>query len=151
MKIDLSGKVAVVTGATGQLGRTMVRSLAECGADVVLCYHKNQTFAEQLKDEIESTWPVKAMAVMTDITSLDSIMALQKSVSQQLGTADIIVNNAVTGISQWKSVLEQDVKDYEGSQSIRSHRAGPSATGRANMTGQKKTQTRISRILTGCP
>lgn len=115
MKIDLSGKIAVVTGATGQLGRTMVRSLAECGADVVLCYHNNQAFAEQLRDEIAAAWSVRAMAVMTDITSLDSVMALQKTVSQQLGTADIIVNNAVTGIAQWKSVLEQDVKDYEGS------------------------------------
>ena len=36
MKIDLTNKNAVVTGATGELGRTMVRSLAECGANVVL-------------------------------------------------------------------------------------------------------------------
>ena len=63
MKIDLSGKIAVVTGATGQLGRTMVRSLAECGADVVLCYHNNQAFAEQLRDEIAAAWSVRAMAV----------------------------------------------------------------------------------------
>jgi 3-oxoacyl-[acyl-carrier protein] reductase len=36
MKIDLSGKIALVTGATGDLGRVMVRTLAACGADVVI-------------------------------------------------------------------------------------------------------------------
>jgi len=37
--IDLINKVAVVTGGAGQLGRAMVRGLAECGANVVICYY----------------------------------------------------------------------------------------------------------------
>lgn len=36
LKIDLTGKTAIVTGATGQVGRVMARTLAQCGADVVI-------------------------------------------------------------------------------------------------------------------
>lgn len=38
MKMDLTDKIALITGAAGQLGRVMVRTLAECGADVVIHY-----------------------------------------------------------------------------------------------------------------
>lgn len=48
MKIDLTGKIALVTGATGQLGRIMARTLAGCGADVVIHYLKNRKKAERL-------------------------------------------------------------------------------------------------------
>ncbi|HOC31270.1 MAG TPA: SDR family NAD(P)-dependent oxidoreductase, partial [Armatimonadota bacterium] len=52
--IDLSGKTALVTGATGALGRAMARTLALCGADVALHYHRNAPMAETLKGEIEA-------------------------------------------------------------------------------------------------
>ncbi len=42
MKIDLSGRIALVTGGSGELGREMVRTLAECGAAVVIHYHRQQ-------------------------------------------------------------------------------------------------------------
>ncbi|MDP6416883.1 MAG: hypothetical protein QGG54_17890, partial [Gammaproteobacteria bacterium] len=41
LQLDLSGKIAVVTGASGDLGRVMVRTLAKCGADVAIHYNKN--------------------------------------------------------------------------------------------------------------
>ena len=41
MKIDLSGKTALVTGATGDLGRVIAMTLARCGADVALHFHSN--------------------------------------------------------------------------------------------------------------
>ena len=42
ISIDLSEKTALVTGATGQLGRVMARTLAEAGADIILHYHQNK-------------------------------------------------------------------------------------------------------------
>ncbi len=112
MKIDLTGKNAVVTGATGQLGRTMVRSLAECGANVAICYYRNENFAGELKSEIEDKYKVKAAAVRADVTDLDSILAMRDEVRGSLGAADIIVNNAVIQY-KWTSVIDQAAEDYE--------------------------------------
>jgi 3-oxoacyl-[acyl-carrier protein] reductase len=53
LTLNLTGKIAVVTGATGQLGRVMVRTLAECGADVAIHYLQNADKAAALKAEVE--------------------------------------------------------------------------------------------------
>jgi 3-oxoacyl-[acyl-carrier protein] reductase len=112
MKIDLSGKIAVVTGGSGELGRTMVRSLAECGAKVAICYHSSKDFANTLKEEVEKKYSVKALSVSCDVTDIESIMNMKEEVVEKLGKADIIVNNAVIQY-KWTSVLEQDIEDYE--------------------------------------
>ena len=52
MKIDLTGKKALVTGGSGGLGRTIVRTLAECGADVAIHYNSDRKSAEALVDEL---------------------------------------------------------------------------------------------------
>lgn len=112
MKIDLSGKTAVVTGATGDLGRVMVRTLAECGAAVAVHYRSNAEKAEELCGEIERTG-AKAVAVQADVTDFDSVRAMERRVADALGPADIIVNNAVIQYT-WTSVLEQAPDDYDG-------------------------------------
>jgi 3-oxoacyl-[acyl-carrier protein] reductase len=112
MKIDLTNKTAVVTGATGKLGQTIIRSLAECGADVGICYYNKKDFASELKNEIQKKYSVKAITVRADVTDFNSIMSMKNEILQSLGTADIIVNNAVIQID-WKNILEQDPKDYE--------------------------------------
>ena len=113
MKIDLTNKTAIVTGGTGELGRTMIRSLAECGANVAICYYNKKDFASELKNEIEKEYRVKAVTVLADVTNLDSIMTMKKEVLQSLGITDIIVNSAVIQIHEWTSVLEQAPQDYE--------------------------------------
>lgn len=111
MQIDLSGHLALVTGATGQLGRTMARTLAECGADVVVHYHQNRAKGEELVAEIRDAGR-KAALVQADVTDKASVEAMQKQVAAEIGDPDIIVNNAVIQYP-WKSVLEQDLADYE--------------------------------------
>jgi 3-oxoacyl-[acyl-carrier protein] reductase len=113
MQIDLTGKNAVVTGATGDLGRTMVRSLAKCGANVGICYASQKDFASALQQEIEADCNVKAVAVQVDVTDLDSVMAMQKEINRALGVADIIVNNAVIQVPQWQTVVDQSIEDYQ--------------------------------------
>ena len=46
--IDLSNKVAVITGGSGALGRVMVRTLAEAGADIAICYYRDEKTAHYL-------------------------------------------------------------------------------------------------------
>ena len=111
LTLDLTNKIAVVTGATGQLGRVMVRTLASCGADVAIHYLQNADKAAALKAEVEAMGR-RAIAVQADVSDKASVLALRDAVTQNLGAADIIVNNAVSG-SPWKSVLEQSVDSYE--------------------------------------
>lgn len=112
MKIDLSGKTALVTGASGELGRVMARTLAECGAAVAVHYHRNAEKAEQLKQELEASG-FQAAAVQADVTDLSSVMAMKDAVTSTLGMVNIVVANAVIQYS-WTSVLEQDPEDYRG-------------------------------------
>ena len=110
--IDLKGKTAVVTGGTGELGRTMVRELANCGANVAVCYYTQEQAAKALQTEVEQQYGVKACAVYADVTNKDSIMAMKARVGETLGHVDIIVNNSVIQYN-WKSVLDQNIDDYE--------------------------------------
>lgn len=111
MKIDLTGKLALVTGATGDLGRVMVRTLAECGADIVIHYSKNIDTANKLREEIQATGR-KAIIVQADITDNQAVMKMKDYVIKNIGTPDIVIDNAVIQYT-WKSVLEQDIEDYE--------------------------------------
>ena len=112
LALDLSGKIAVVTGATGQLGRVMARTLARCGADVAVHYHKNADMAETLCAEIAAMGR-KAVAVQADVADKEAVLKMRDAVTEALGPATIIVNNAVAP-SHWASVLEQTPEDYEG-------------------------------------
>jgi len=112
LTLDLTGKICVVTGATGQLGRVMARTFARCGADVAINYLKNQQMAEQLVAEI-TAMGCRAIAVQADVTDKASVLALRDAVQNGLGEADVIVNNAVIQYT-WVSVLEQGLEDYEG-------------------------------------
>lgn len=111
MQIDLQGKIAVVTGATGQLGRVMVRTLAGCGADVVIHYLRNRAQAETLLAEVTALG-VRGMTVQADVTDEAAVFAMRDAIAATLGDPHIIVNNAVAQYG-WTSVLEQDVADYE--------------------------------------
>lgn len=110
LNIDLTGRTALVTGATGQLGRVMARTLASCGADIVIHYRGNTDKAADLQREIEELGR-KALAVQADVTKADDIEAMKRAAEERFGGVDIIVANAVVQY-QWTSVLEQPAEDY---------------------------------------
>jgi len=113
INISLEGKIAVITGATGQLGRVMARTLALCGADIAVCYNKNSEMAELLANEIRAIeHGCRAVTVQADITNEDSINLMRDKIKAELGCADIVVNNAVIQY-EWKSVLEQNIEDFK--------------------------------------
>jgi len=113
MQIDLSGKLAVVTGSTGQLGRVMARTLAACGADVVIHYlHNSEKAGELLADVLQLG--VRGMTVAGDVGDLDTVLAMRDAIYAAMGKdPEIMVNNAVAQY-HWTSVLEQASEDYEG-------------------------------------
>lgn len=111
LQLDLTGRIALVTGATGDLGRVMVRTLADCGADVVIHYRSNEGKALELKQAVEALGR-RAITVQADITKQGDVDRLQAEAAAGLGHVDIVVANAVIQY-QWESVLKQSVEDYE--------------------------------------
>ena len=109
--IDLSGRIALVTGGAGQLGRAICRTLGRAGADVVVHYHTSEAMATRLVEEIRAMGR-RAMKVQADITDADSITAMKEAVVAELGNPDIVCTNAVIQYA-WKTVLEQDIEGYE--------------------------------------
>src|SRR5919198_353168 len=112
VQLDLSGKIAVVTGGSGELGRVIVRMLARCGADVAVHYFRHAEQARGLLDELESLG-VRGMTVQADVTQLESVYAMREAIVHTLGSPHILVNNAIIQYQPWTSVLEQPMADYE--------------------------------------
>lgn len=90
----------------------MVKGLAQCGANVAVCYYSQAEYANKLKTEVESEYGVKAIVVKADVADQDSILTMKKEINRLLGTVDIVVNNAVIQY-EWKTVLNQQIEDYE--------------------------------------
>lgn len=112
LSIDLRGRVALITGATGQLGRVMARTFAGCGSDVALHFHASRAKADVLKAEVESLG-VRACAVQADVAEFTSVVAMRDTVVAALGAPDIVVACAVSQVHPWSTVLEEDLADYE--------------------------------------
>ncbi len=111
LKIDLSGKLALVTGASGELGSVIARTLAECGADVVLHYCRNAERAQRAAKAVEAAGR-RAFLVQCDVTDFEDVQRMQNIVSEQCGTVDLLVANAVIQY-EWKSILEQPLQDFQ--------------------------------------
>lgn len=109
--IDLSGQIAIVTGGSGDLGRVMCRTLAAAGADVAVHYHSSESKAQDVADEITALGR-RAITVRADVTDYASVLAMRDRVEAELGTANLIVNNAVVQYG-WKSILDQDLADFD--------------------------------------
>lgn len=112
IQIDLKGKTAFVTGATGQLGRVIVRKLCEAGANVALQYQHNGEKAAQLVEEARGLG-VQAMAVQGDITVLSQVEEMGRQVRDKMGWPHILVTAAVIQYTPWVPVIEQSLADYE--------------------------------------
>ena len=104
----LTGKVAVVTGASRGLGRAMAVALAEAGADVAV--------AARAKPELEETAHLvercgaRALALPTDVASYPSVESLLSQTVSVLGRLDVVVNNA--GIARVAPLAEASLDDW---------------------------------------
>lgn len=92
---DLSGKVALVTGASSGLGLQFAKTLAGQGADVAICARREDRLAS-LKAEIEAMGR-RCVAVRCDVNEIEDIKNVVSETVKQLGTIDILINNAGVG------------------------------------------------------
>lgn len=110
MRLDLSGRVAVVTGASRGIGRAMAVTLASAGASVVVNYRDNAAAAEAAVTSIEAAGG-RAIAVQADVTQAVAAERLIGAALEHFGRLDILVNNA--GITGDVLILRMKDEDFD--------------------------------------
>jgi NAD(P)-dependent dehydrogenase (short-subunit alcohol dehydrogenase family) len=91
-RFDLTGRVALVTGGTRGLGRAIVRTLAQAGADVVVSSRK-QDACDEAADEVRRAGR-RALALKCHVGHWDEIDTLVDAAYDEFGRVDVLVNNA---------------------------------------------------------
>jgi 2-deoxy-D-gluconate 3-dehydrogenase len=89
---DLTGRTALITGASRGIGRAIALGFADAGADVALA-SRDVAALEQVRDEVQERGR-KAVVIPTDVLDVASIAAMVSTAIEQLGAIDILVNNA---------------------------------------------------------
>lgn len=95
-KLSLKGKIAIVTGASRGLGRSMALGLAEAGADVAIV-SRGLPDLEKVAEEIRSLGR-RALPISADMSNLEDISKMVDKVQNEFNKIDILVNNAGTTI-----------------------------------------------------
>lgn len=102
----LTGKIAIVTGASEGIGRDMAIGLAKAGADVIVCSRREQKLL-QVKAEIESLGRRSEIFVL-DICKIHEIEGLKAFVEKRFGRIDILVNNAGYAVTKLADETTED-------------------------------------------
>jgi 3-oxoacyl-[acyl-carrier protein] reductase len=105
----LSGKVAIVTGGTRGIGRSIVQAISREGADCAFTYVKSPALAESLAEEVRGMGG-RALPVELDVRDFEGAKALVERVKGELGGLDMLVNNA--GITRDRSLMMMDREDW---------------------------------------
>ena len=110
MQNTLTGKVALVTGASQGIGRAIALKLAAEGAAVVINYHGSMEKAKEVKAEIESDGGI-AEIMQCNVADYQATEAMIRKVTDDFGRLDILVNNA--GITRDGLLMKMSEEDYD--------------------------------------
>jgi 3-oxoacyl-[acyl-carrier protein] reductase len=117
--LDLTGKVALITGASSGIGAATAILFSELGARVAIGYNTNESGAELVQSQIHSKGG-EAVIVQADVASAQQIRSLVEQVVGALGPIDILVNNAGSLLERlpllalteerWDAVMDLNLK-----------------------------------------
>src|SRR4051794_7386905 len=116
MDKKLTGKTALITGASKGLGKAMAMALGAAGAKVALI-SRNRAQLDGVSGEIRKAGG-DAHVFVVDVTSEDQVTALEKDIAAAFGRVDILINNAGINIrkpitdftlAEWSSVMDTNV------------------------------------------
>ncbi len=115
--MNLTGKIALVTGASSGIGRGIAASLAQHGADVAINYHHDAAGAEETAQIVRAAGR-RALVVGADVGSPDAVREMFAAVDTAWGRLDILVNNAghggggmvhETAFADWERVIRTNL------------------------------------------
>jgi NAD(P)-dependent dehydrogenase (short-subunit alcohol dehydrogenase family) len=106
----LSGKAALVTGASKGIGKGIALELAREGADVAVNYHSDRPGADAVAGEIRALGR-RAIAVGANVAVSSEIDRMFDSVLKEFSRLDILVNNA--GVQTWKALLDLQEREWD--------------------------------------
>ena len=114
---DLSGRTTLVTGSAKGVGRELLLSLADCGADVAVHYRTSGEAAEAVAAEARDAG-VDVTTVRADVTDENDVDGLFAAVEADLGSADVLVNNvgafaprhwSEIDVETWRTVMDSNL------------------------------------------
>lgn len=116
---DIRGKSIVVTGGSTGIGRAAVLRLAAAGANVFTC-GRHQPEIDDMLATVPPETPGKVFGVTADMASLDDVMRFFAEAETQLGSVEILVNNAALAAKgvldmetqEWKNVIDTNLTGY---------------------------------------
>jgi len=108
MKIDLTGRTAVITGGSRGLGEAMAGALAEAGAAIALVARDTKRL-ETVRDSIAGNGGTAA-AFSADVTREDEVAGVARAVQERFGPPQILINNA--GINIRKNLVDFTLEDF---------------------------------------
>jgi NAD(P)-dependent dehydrogenase (short-subunit alcohol dehydrogenase family) len=108
MKIDLSGRTAVITGGSRGLGEAMAKSLSQAGAQIALVARDVQRL-ESVREAITAEGGTAAIFT-ADVTREEDVAAVARAVTERFGHAQILINNA--GINIRKPVVDFPLQEF---------------------------------------
>ena len=115
---SLRGKVAIVTGGNGGIGKGIADGFAASGADIVIVA-RNESKTEKAVQDIRKSYGVRVMGFQADVSNENEVQGLVNTVQEQFGGIDILVNNAGINIrkmpqdfemSEWDKVMEVNLR-----------------------------------------
>lgn len=100
-------KTCIITGASGDIGREIAKTMHEAGYSLILLYHKNAKGVKKLENELKGSNMSIYQCDLTDNVAIDSLM---KEIKKNFKKIDCLINNA--GVSLFKQIQDTTLSDY---------------------------------------
>lgn len=134
-------KVVLVTGSSRGIGKAIVTDFAKNGYNIVINYRKEEKEAQNLKDELERNYGIKALTVQADVSSEEQVIDMLKTIIKEFSKIDILVNNA--GIAIDKEFEDRTVEDWE--KTLKTNLIGPFVV--SKYVGKEMLKNKYGKII----